>query len=186
MKEVVSRARELARQQYEKNHAPAWGLTELAVKKGEFLAKKHGVNAELVIVALYVAHTVFDEQRAGEVQSNHCHLSAEFVKPYLLEWRIGENDQRVILNAIEAHHDAVPTDSKEAEVMKNAECFKFLTLEGTSIFLADLRRRGMTHDEAAEYAMDKMNQKFSFLTLEDCKQEAERNRGLILKVLSKY
>ncbi len=186
MDDIIVKARELAKRQYEKNHAPAWGLTELAVKKGEFLAKKHGVNPGLVVIALYLAHTIFDEERGGPVHQNHTKSSAAFAKPFLSEWGMSDQDQKVILNAIEAHHDQIPTESKEAEVMKNAECFKFLTLEGISIFLADLRRRGMTHDEAAEYALEKMNQKTKFLTLEDCKQEANRNRELILNVLSKY
>jgi hypothetical protein len=186
MNEIIAKSRELAQAQYEKNRAPAWGLTELAVKKGEFLAKKHGVNANLVVIALYLAHTVFSEERAGDIQTNHCRLSAEFAKGFLSEWGVDEHNQKVILNAIEAHHDQVPTESKEAEVMKNAECFKFLTLEGVSLFLADLRRRGMTHDEAAEYALDKMNQKRQLLTLEDCKQEAEKHRELIMKVLANY
>ena len=186
MNDLITKARELAKSQYEKNHAPAWNLTELAVKKGEFLAKKHGAIPELVVIALYLAHVIFDEDRAGDIQTRHCHLGAEFIKPYLSEWGVSSADRAIILNAIEAHHDQVPTESKEAEVMKNAECFKFLTLEGISIFLADLRRRGMTHDEAAEYALDKMNQKRQLLTLEDCKQEAEKHRELILQVLSKY
>ena len=179
-------AKDIARQQFEKNRAPAWSLTQLAVKKGDFLAKKHGANPELVVIALYLAHTVFDEDRGGEVQSNHCQLSADFAKSYLVEWDMPDHDQKIIVNSIEAHHDGVQTESKEAEVMKNAECFKFLTLEGISLFLADLRRRGYTHDEAAEYALDKMNQKRQLLTFEDCKQEADKHRELIMKVLANY
>lgn len=186
MSDFIDKARELAKQQCEKNHAPAWGLTELAVKKGRFLAKKYAVNAELVTIALYLAHSIFNEERGGPVQQRHTTASAEFAKHFLLEWGVPDHDRAIILNAIEAHHGQVATASKEAEIMKNAECFKFLSLEGISLFLADMRRRGMTHDEAAEYAMDKMNQKTQLLTLEDCKQEAGRNRELILKVLSNY
>lgn len=186
MSSIVEKARKVARQQFEHNKAPAWGLTELAVTKGRALAAQYGAKEDLVVVALYLAHAIFSEGRNDDVQQNHPAASADLVEPLLKEWGMSEADQAVVLNAIRAHHDAEPVQSKEAEVMKNAECFKFLTLEGISLFLADLRRRGYTHDEAAEYAMDKMNQKMNLLTLTDCATEASRNREKILAILSAY
>ena len=174
MTELEEKAKDLMLAQTEKNQAPAWLLTELAVEKGRKLARKHDVNEELVVVSLYLAHTVFDQERGGPVQKNHTETSASFVKEYLDKWNVPDKDKKIILNAIRAHHGKKTTKTLEAEIMKNAECFKFVTLKGAQIFLHELETRGMSYKESVEYVLDKMEQKRKLLTLEDCKQEAEK------------
>ncbi len=172
---LEEKAEELMRRQTEKNKAPAWLLTELAVEKGIELAKKHDVNEELVVVSLYLAHVVFDREIGGPVQKKHAEASADFAKEYLEKWSVPDEYKKIILNAIRAHHGKEPTETLEAEVIKNAECFKFVTLKGAKIFFQELvENRGQTPSQAKEYALDKMEQKRKLLTLEDCKQEAEK------------
>ena len=173
MTELEEKARQLMLGQTEKNKAPAWLLTELAVGKGRELAKKHGVSEELVVVSLYLAHTVFDRERNGVVQKNHEQSSAEFAKSHLDEWNVPADRQEIIINAIQAHHAKISTNSLTAEVAKNAECFKFVTLKGALIFLHELGIRNMPFNESVEYVLDKMNQKKKLLTLEGSKKEAE-------------
>lgn len=179
---LIKKARQLMYKQTQKNKAPAWLLTELAVRKGRALAKKYNVSEKLVILSLYLAHTVFSSIIKGRVQKNHPRLSARFVQPYLQKWGVSIKDQRIILNAIEAHHNKVPTETKIAEVMKNAECFKFITVEGALIWLHDLGLRGYPFNEAIEKVLEKMEQKRKLLTLKDCKREAEKNCNEILKI----
>jgi len=52
MADFVERARQLMLEQTEKNRAPSWLLTELAVEKGRQLAKKHDVSEEAGLQAL--------------------------------------------------------------------------------------------------------------------------------------
>jgi len=165
-----------------KNKAPAWLLTELAVRKGGELSKKHCVDEQLVVSSLYLAHTVFSPVWDGDIQKAHPSLSAKFVEPYLDEWNVSLEDRVVILNSIEAHHGKVPTESRVAEVVKNAECFKFVSVEGSLITLHELGLRGYPFEEAVEKVIQKMEQKLALLTLDDCKKEAEEEcekiRGL--------
>ncbi|MCL2451584.1 hypothetical protein FWD20_01760 [Candidatus Saccharibacteria bacterium] len=180
--DVVLMARDLMKECTEKNGAPAWCLTELAIKQGEILAKKYGVDVRLVKIALYLAHTVFSPIWKGEVQKNHPQLSSEFSKSYLDKWRVSPDDQAVILNAIEAHHGQVPTASLTAEVMKNAECAKFTTVQGALIWLHELGRRGVPYQESVEKVFAKMEQKRELLTLDNCVAEAEKNCTKIRKL----
>ena len=182
---LVHLSRELMRKQTRKNNAPAWLLTELAVKKGRVLAKKYNVDEKLVVVSLYLAHTIFSSVWKGEIQKNHPGLSARFVKPYLQKWRVNKKDQSIILNAIESHHNKVPTKSKIAEIMKNAECFKFITIEGALIWLHDCGARRYSFDDSVKRVIEKMEQKHRLLTLKDCKREAEKNRQQILKLFQR-
>jgi len=57
--DIIKLSEELMRKQTQINKAPAWLLTELAIKKGKELSKKHDVSERLVLTSLYLAHTVF-------------------------------------------------------------------------------------------------------------------------------
>ena len=184
MSNIVEKSKKLMYQQTLKNKSPAWLLTELAVEKGRKLAKKYKVDEELVVVSLYLAHTVFDIEPHGKIQRNHTKLSAKFAKKHLKKWKVSKEKQDIIINAIEAHHAKVPTKSLEAKVMKNAECFKFVTLKGCLILLHEEGIRGISFKEAADYVIYKMNSKKKLLTFKDCKKEAEKNCKKIKEVFS--
>ena len=158
-----------------KNRAPPWPLTELAVKKGKELAARHRADSRLVVAALYLAHTVFDETPRSETQRDHVRLSAAFAEQRLIEWDVPARERAIILNAIRAHHAKEPMQSKEAEVVRNAECFKFLSVDAASAFLDDLARRGMSRADAVAYFREKIAQKRALLTFEECMREADAN-----------
>ena len=170
--------------QGKKNNAPAWALTEIAVAKGKQLAKKYKVDEELVLASLYLAHTVFSDKLRGRTQKNHEKLSSNLAQKYLNKWGVDKEKQQIIFNAIEAHHNKVPCLTKVAEVMKNAECFKFLTLKGALITLHDFGRRGLPYDLAVTEVIRKMEQKLSYLSLPEQKREGKRNFAKIIEVLN--
>lgn len=170
--------------QGKKNNAPAWELTEIAVAKGKQLARLYKVDEALVMASLYLAHTIFSDKLRDRIQKNHEKLSSNFVKKYLIKWKVPKGKQDIILNAIEAHHDKVLHKTKVAEVVKNAECFKFLTLKGALVCLHDFGRRGLPYDLAVSEVIRKMQQKLSYLSLPEQKREGKRNFDMIIKVLN--
>ncbi len=175
MVDIVELSKELMYKQTQVNKAPAWRLTELAILKGKELARKYNENETLIVTSLYLAHIVFSPVWAGEIQKNHPKLSSELAKKYLKEWKVSPNEQKIILNSIEAHHNHIKTETKIAEIVKNAECFKFVTVEGSLIWLHELGLRQVEYAEAKEKVIKKMEQKRNLLTLEDCIKEAEIN-----------
>jgi len=160
-------------------------LTEIAIEKGKELSKKYDVDEELVLTSLYLAHTVFDLDWKGEIRKNHPDLSAKFVEQYLDKWEVVEDKKKIILNSIKAHHGKIDTESKIAEVVKNAECFKFVTVKGSLIFLHVLGGRGFSYKESVEMVLYKMNSKKKLLTLSDCIKESDSNCREIKKILKK-
>lgn len=172
------------RVQTKNNGAPAWELTELAVKKGQELAQKHYSDEQLVMTSLYLAHTVFSAKIGDAIQKDHPRLSASFAKEYLETWGVKAEEQEIIFNAIMAHHGEVETTSNVSEIVKNAECFKFVTLKGSLIWLHELGKRGFSYEESTKLVIHKMEQKKALLTLPDCMQEAEKNCQKIYSVFS--
>jgi hypothetical protein len=179
---IIQSSKDLMHRQAKKNKSPAWKLTELAVEKGKELSQKYDVDERLVLASLYLAHTIFSPIWKGKIQKNHPKLSSRLAKKYLKKWNVSEKEQEIILNSIEAHHNQIPTRSKIAEVVKNAECFKFVTMEGCLIYLHELGRRQVPFGEAIEKVLQKMEQKRHLLTLAACKKEAKANCTSIQKL----
>jgi hypothetical protein len=115
----------------------------------------------------------------GRVQKNHERLSSVFVFPYLRKWHVASKDIPVIQNVIEAHHDRIRGTSKLAEVVKNAECMKFVTVEGALYYFHELGKRGLTPELSAQRVLLKMKQKLGYLTLPDCISIAKKNCKVI-------
>lgn len=182
--DIVNLSKELMYNQTKINKAPAWRLTEIAILKGKELAKKYEQDERLVLTSLYLAHTVFSPIWGGEIQKNHTKLSANFAKSYLDQWGVMKEEQEIILNSIEAHHNNIETKTEIAEIVKNAECFKFVTLEGSLIYLHEWGLRQVEYEEAKEKIIKKMEQNQSLLTLDGCIKEAEINCKEIRKLFS--
>ena len=180
--DLVEESKKLMKQAILKNDAPSWLLTELVVEKGKELANKYDADEELIITSLYLAHTVFSKGLKDEIQQQHTKLSSEMAKKYLDKWEVPEEKQKIIINAIKAHHGKIPTESKEAEIVKNAECYKFITVKGCLILLHDLGRRGHSFEEALDYMFYKLGQKLGYLTLDECKKDGEKNADEIRKI----
>lgn len=181
--ETIIAAKKLMKDQTKKNGAPVWRLTEIAVDRGRKLAKKYGAIEDLVVISLYLAHTVFSKDIGGEIQQNHMFLSADFADNFLASRGLPINERNKVKNAIQAHHGQIEAESLEAEIVKNAEGFKFLSLEGAKEFLLDLQARGMNKEQAKKELIRKMKQKFGYLTLSDCISEARLNMDKILSSL---
>ena len=183
MSKFVEQSKQLMQRQTKKNGAPAWRLTEMAVAKGEELAKKYKVDSELVVTALYLAHTIFSKIVQDDIQKNHEELSAKFAEKYLKKWKVPAAKREIILNAIRAHHNKVNAESKIAEVMKNAECFKFIQVEGALIHLHHLGTRGIPFEKAARIVEAKAKQKFDYISLKEIKGEAKKSYNEVVKLL---
>ncbi len=183
-KAAIIEARKLMYNQTIKNKAPSWLLTELAQEVGSDLAKKYKVNKDIVLLTLYLQHLVFDPVVAGEVQKNHPDLSAKFVieNKLLEKWNIPEEDRKIIIEAIKSHHKKEKNKELIVEVIKNAECQKFVTVKGALIWLHELGLRGYDFEKAKELVFYKMNQKKSLLTLEECIKEGEINCNKIIEM----
>lgn len=172
---LIKRSKDLMYKQTIKNKSPTWLLTEIAVNKGEKLALRYGLDEQIIVSSLYLAHTIFNPIWKSEIQKNHTHLSANFVKPILNQWRVDQKDQEIIINSIEAHHGDIETETKEAEIVKNAKCYKFITLEGAKIYFEELKKRGDHEEEAKRKVIEKMKTKKKLLTLPECIKEASIN-----------
>jgi len=139
-------------------------------------AKKHHIP-------MVIATTGFSQEERTQIQKEakelpifqSANMSFDINLMGKIVAELAKNLPDTDVEIIEAHHNHIKTESKIAEIVKNAECFKFVTVEGSLIWLHELGLRQINYDEAREKVIKKMEQKRLLLTLEDCKQEAETN-----------
>lgn len=184
-KKAIDSAQNLMYEQTQKNKAPSWLLTCLAQEVGAELADEFGVDKNIVLLTLYLQHLVFDSITGGEIQKNHPNLSADYVvnNRLLEKWNIPVEDRKVILEAIRVHHKKEINPNLIIEVIKNAECQKFVTVNGALIWLHELGLRGYDFEKSKDLVFYKMNQKKSLLTLKEC---VDRGNESCDKIISMF
>ena len=119
--ETIIAAKKLMKDQTKKNGAPVWRLTEIAVDRGRKLAKKYGAIEDLVVISLYLAHTVFSKDIGGEIQQNHMFLSADFADNFLASRGLPINERNKVKNAITGQRDEQRTSKKRANTKNETE-----------------------------------------------------------------
>lgn len=167
---AIEEAKMLMKQKTMENKSPSWLLTELAQRIGKELAQEFDVDVNIVLLTLYLQHLVFNKIIGGDIQKNHPNLSANYVidNQLLERWNIPLEDRDIIIEAIRAHHNKEINSNLTVEVIKNAECQKFVTVEGALIWLHELALRDFDYEKSKELVFYKMNQKKDLLTLEKC------------------
>lgn len=183
-KKAISEARKLMYEQTTKNRAPSWLLTELAQEVGAELAEEFNVDKNIVLLTLYLQHLIFNRIVGGEIQQKHPDLSAQYVidNKLLEKWDIPREDQNIIIEAIKEHHQKTTNKELIVEVIKNAECQKFVTIKGSLIWLHELGIREYNYEDAKKLVFYKMNQKKELLTLEKCAKIGEINCTKIINL----
>jgi HD superfamily phosphodiesterase len=183
---LVKKARDLMRRQTLANKAPIWAFTEIAINKAGKLMKKYKVRKDLVLVGTYLADCVSFKKSKGKFirVDSHEELSARFAEKYLRKWKVPRNDMDIILNSIRAHHENAPALSTEAEVVKAADCFKFLSMEGILALMHTLGTRNMSLNEAVKFAKERAREKLGYISLPGLKKEATANYKEIILFLN--
>ncbi len=169
---LVEEARKYMQECTIKNLAPAWELTEIAIHYWKILAKAYGIDENKVLVALYLAHCVFSNVRNSNTMKSHTILSSQMARVRLQERNVENSDIEDICMSIQLHHNTENSGNIFYEVVKNAESFKFITRKWMLVFIHHLGERWLSYSEAEEYAIQKLKQKESYLTLDKAKELA--------------
>lgn len=168
LKEIIKEAKKLSDKETGDAIRP---LFVIANNIGQTLAKKLNANKDVVMLG-----TLFmDLKRNQAVRENriqdHTKMSLDAAKEFLNKYNIDQKTQDKVLNCIEAHHGDVPFKSIEAEIVANADCYKFLHPKGFMQFVAILGKRYDNLDKLLNCAEEKLDEKWKVLSLDICKKK---------------
>lgn len=168
-KKTIEEAKILA----EKEKGKIGPLSDLAYESGVRIAKE--LNADLAVVQLGLLF--MDIKRNQAMKENrveqHVQMSVEAFEKFVENQKISEEEKNKVINCIEAHHKEVPFSCIEAEIVCNADCYKFLHPRGVLFYIGVMMERTQDFEKALTEVEAKADEKMNNLTLEICKKELE-------------
>ncbi len=184
MRNIVRAAEKLDREERKKGNSPPPILQQLLITKTKEICKKLKADQDLALIDAYLMDIkVGRALREGRIK-DHVKMSLEAAKRFLKKFNLTKETQNKIENIINAHHGTVPYKCLEAEIVANADCFKFLHPRGAFFFLTDLGKREMSFSEALSYFEQKIEEKRKIISLEACKREADEYYRLLKKLIN--
>ncbi|NIM46711.1 MAG: HD domain-containing protein [Candidatus Aenigmarchaeota archaeon] len=185
--DIVEEARKLAKEMSEKyGDWPSFESTEHIVKKGQELAQKLNVDEKIVIVSCYLIDTGLGKAvKEGKIKE-HIKFSLEIANRFLDNFDLSKEDKEKIINSIAAHHGKIGHNSIESEIVKNADNFRFLDPSkiARGIYKGGIKYK-MGFKETIELLKNKVEEKYNLVTLDICKEEAEKNYRVIKEFLNR-
>lgn len=185
MNDISKKAEEFALSEIEKYGLPSLINFKTSNKKGLELAKKLGVNSEIVEIGTRLMDIKLGEASSKGKLNEHIEMSVEATRKFLSKFNISKDVIEKIVNCVEGHHGTKEWKCKEAEVCANADCYRFLLVRNWLEFLNSLSARKTTFDENLQFAEEKAEEKWKVLSLRICKIELEPHYKLIREIIEK-
>jgi hypothetical protein len=173
MQDLIAEARKLATAEIERYGAPPLPNFEIANKQGQILAERFNLDKDIVMLGTLLMDLKLGECLKEGKLDEHIDRSIAAANEFLTKHHIPEGKKRKILNCVACHHATRPFECEEAEIVANADCYKFLHPYGIFVYFAILGERGGDPKKIIEQVEFKVDEKWNALTLDDCKKELE-------------
>ena len=182
--DLIKEAEKLAYKETEKYATPILQHIALSRAKGKYLAEYLGADKDIVDIGVLMMDSKIGEAISIGKQSEHAVMSCEFTKTLLNNYpEIQEDAKRNIEACVLEHHGKEKFYSLESEICCNADCYRFLSIEGVSYVLRYFR--DMEYRDLVTLINKKMDEKWNALSLDVCKEELEPQYK-VLKEFMKY
>lgn len=149
-------------------------LHDLSLNAAIRLAKKYGANEDIVKIGLSLMDCKLPEASHLGAPKKHIEMALETTKDILKEANfLDEYTKENIIKCVEQHHGAEKFFSIEAEVVANADCYRFIHPKGVLYYSSMLGRRFHDFNKELEQLNFKLNEKHNTLSLGLAKEELE-------------
>lgn len=184
MKEIINKAREWALEEIKKNMYPRLPGFNLSNEKGQEIAKKLNADKDIVLLGTLLMDIKLGECFKGGKLPEHVKKGTEATRLFLEQFKLNKETKEKIINCVAAHHKAVPFSCKEAEIVANADCYRFLNVKQFLQFIyEDDTFNGF--EEALSFMEGKVDEKWNILSLKICKDELAPHYKLIKEIIAK-
>lgn len=187
--EVVAAAVDLAEVEISKFGLPTQVHFDLSLAKGQEIARALGADSALVKVGTVLMDLKLGEAFSKGKLAEHVKMSVDASADFLTGYEVRGDVRDRILNCVAAHHGTVPFTCLEAEIVANADCYRFMHPTGVFHYIGTLTKRNLSLREVVEGAQAKLLEKRAVLSLPACKAElepiGEQFLALFAQVLSK-
>lgn len=174
MEELIVKTDKFNREEIQKYNPDMEFLHDICLNAGIRLAKEYGANEDIVKIALSMMDSKLPEASHLGIPKEHISMSAEVTKELLKDIQfLSEYDKENIVNCVLEHHGVEKYFSIEAEVVANADCYKFIHPKGVLFYSSMLGRRFHDFNKELNQLEFKLNEKHNAISLPMVKEELE-------------
>lgn len=148
-------------------------LYYIAMNNGIKLAEKLKANIDIVRIGISLMDCKLPKAQKDGIPEKHVEMSAIATKEMLKDYDLDDETKKMIINCVETHHGTKEYLSIEAEIVANADCYKFVHPKGVFAYASLLGRRLNNLDKELEQIEYKLDEKYNTLSLEIAKDELE-------------
>lgn len=170
-KDLSEKIDAVARTEISKFGLPTLRHYELSQEKGAELATKMNADVNLVKAGIALMDIKLGQAAKEGHQPEHVKDCVEFSEKLLKDMEIDDPYYSILINCVAAHHGAIPFETIEAEIVANADCYRFIHPRGVMSFHATVVKRGMDHDTALKAVEGKLDEKYRILSLDYAKAD---------------
>lgn len=174
MKDLIKKTDAFNRAEIKKYNPDMEFLQDLSLDVAIRLAKKYRANEDIVKIGLSLMDCKLPEASHLGASKKHIEMALEVTKDILKEANfLDEYTKENIIKCVEQHHGAENFFSIEAEVVANADCYRFIHPKGVFYYYSMLGRKFHDFDKELEKLNFKLNEKHNTLSLDLAKEELE-------------
>lgn len=181
--DIINNVDKFARSEIEKYGTPFPSHYEVSNQKGVELAEKLGADIFIVQLGTRLMDVMLGEALAQDKLSEHVRMSAEAARDFLTKIGLEETVIEKVVNCVEGHHRQIPWSCSEAEIVANADCYRFLLVRNWLAYFMLMGTRSSNVEETLLQGEKKLEEKWGILSLDICKQELEPEYRLIKQVI---
>lgn len=163
--------------------SPPLELYNISKIQSQRLAKKYKADLTICMLGAILADFKLGLAiKEGKIKE-HVVMSAGGAKELLEKEKVNNKTIDNVIHCVLSHHGTIPFKTKEAEIVANADCYRFLTLRGVFAFIENLAKENRYDlNGIIDYVELKADEKWNILTLQDVKEELTPNYQLIKRL----
>lgn len=182
METFLKQARKLAYDEIKKTGMPLKLHVDLTATVGRRLSKELGANADIVEAGTLLMDCLIGQAIKKDQLEKHIQMSLDKANELLEQSTLSNNDKENIRHCILEHHGAEKFYSLESEICCNADCYRFISIDGFVFAIRYLR--DMPFKDLIELLTKKADEKWNFLSLDITKKELTSQYQAIMKILN--
>ena len=181
MEDFLKELRKLAYGEIDKTKIPARMQVDFTTEIGKKLAKKLGANIDIVEAGTLLMDCMVGQAVNENRQKEHVQMGLEKTNELLEKSSLSEEEKENIRHCVLEHHGVEKFYSTESEICCNADCYKFISIEG---FIITTRyTREMPFGDLIKLLKNKLEKKWNAISLDIVKKELTPQHQALLEVL---
>lgn len=160
------------------------GFFDIAFEKAEMLSEIYNADKDIVTVGLSLMDIKIQEAKKKGNIAEHVSMASDFAKEFLKDYDITQNELDKIINCIEAHHGKILYSCIEAEIVANADCYRFIHPIGAFSYMGILINRSDDINDNMKQLEAKQKEKYGIISLDKAKEELENYYNYFQKLFN--